>query len=308
MDVENNVGSQSVYFSHLSGVASWLQACQWVDAVELPAACVVRTAGGRTFNVEPAMDLDCAVIGFTERETDARQVRSLLLGMLRADGAWQVVGAVGNIGADDRRRMLHDELASPHVAADHRVASSSGAIYRFVEPSLVVEVRCTDLQTEDSQGEAIERWTLAHGNEGWARVGRVPGASILHPVVQRIRTDESATRPDVRLEQLSERVAVPELDRSATPVRLQASTVIRREVYKKETRGRVAVSKILVWKTNKEGLDPDFLAYVIHWTDYSERRKEPLKRDVRPAPSLEEAVRIAERMLEEGIKRGWKAV
>lgn len=277
----------------------------WVDGGKAEGL-VVRSADGRIFKLKPSFELDCVVVGFTEREDDSSQVRSLLLGLQRADGAYQVVGALGNVGSEADRATLHARLADSAVASDYRAVSGSGAMYRFVAPRVVLEVSCTDLQTEDSAGEPVRQWALSHGEGGWSRVCRVAGASLVHPVLSRVREDKAASRPDIRVEQLSERVEIAELDRAAEATVLPASQVVRREVYTQETKGKLAVRKLLVWKTNKETVDPDFPAFVVHWTDYSSGRKKPLAREVRPAPTLEEAQSIAEAMLAKGLGRGWK--
>ena len=128
---------------------------------------------------------------------------------------------------------------------------------------------------------------------------------MLHPVLTRVRTDKSVARPDVPAEQLEECVPVGDLGRKAAAESLPASEVLRREVYTKETKGQTAVLKLLVWKTNKDGGDPDFPAFVVHWTDYSAGRKTPLEREVRIAPTKEEAEKIAEAMLASEIGKGW---
>ena len=46
----------------------------------------------------------------------------------------------------------------------------------------------------------------------------------------------------------------------------------------------------------------------MHWTDYSSTRKSPLDREVRLAPNEKEALRIADLMIEENIKKGWNEV
>jgi hypothetical protein len=77
------------------------------------------------------------------------------------------------------------------------------------------------------------------------------------------------------------------------------SEVIQRRVWTKDE----SVRKLLVWKTNKEGVG--FSSFVVHWTDYSPGRKAPLAREVRLAPSEKEAEKIAEDMITENIKKGW---
>ena len=99
-----------------------------------------------------------------------------------------------------------------------------------------------------------------------------------------------------------------DLHETAEPLTLAPSSVLRREVYAKTTKGEMAVRKILVWKTEKEEADPAFPAFVVHFTDYSPGRKAPMKREVRLAPSQSAAFAIADDLVESNIKKGWDAV
>ena len=88
---------------------------------------------------------------------------------------------------------------------------------------------------------------------------------------------------------------------------LPASELLRREVWTKEAKGKTSVRKLLVWKTNKEvGSGGRFPAYVVHWTDYSPSRAEPLDREVKLAPDEPEAQKIADELVKENIKKGWE--
>jgi hypothetical protein len=281
---------------------------EWVDGGKAEGL-VLRAGDGRIFKLKPLFTLDVAVVGFTQRTEDATQVRSLLMALMREDGSFQIIGTVGNMGSEDDRREMMKKLADTVVDSDYRVVASSGEMFRFVEPRIVIEVSCTDLQAENSDGLPIRQWTLSYGGESskrWERVCPVAGASPIHPVLSRIRTDKKVARPDIRAEQLNERVLVGGLELKAQPIMLPASEIVRREVYTKVTKGELAVRKLLVWKTNKEALDRAYPAYVVHWTDFSAGRKTPLEREVRPAPTHEEAERIAAMMIENEIAKGWK--
>ena len=74
------------------------------------------------------------------------------------------------------------------------------------------------------------------------------------------------------------------------------------------TKEVMAVRKLLVWKTNKDEEDPSFPAFVVHWSDFSPGRKDPLKREVRLAPTKEQAEVIASGIIEANIKKGWELV
>ena len=63
---------------------------------------------------------------------------------------------------------------------------------------------------------------------------------------------------------------------------------------------------MLVWKTGKETKDPNFPAFVVHWTDYSQGRKDPLKREVGLAPNEKIAKDIGADMIEAKINKGWE--
>ncbi len=276
---------------------------EWADGGKAEGL-VVRAKDHRIFKVKPFFTLDAVVIGYTEKSDAPNQVRSALLALMREYGTFQVTSSVGNFGPDEVRMQLYTALSPTQAPSTYRQANTSGELYRFVRPEMVIEVRVTDVQAEDSAGGPLSRMVLNFGPDGWTQVAPMPGASVLHPVFTRIRTDKGVNPTDVRMAQLTERVPVRDAAKHVTAHARPKSEVVRREVYTKETKGKVAVRKLIVWKTNKEA-EPDFPAFVVHWTDYSPDRKTPLEREVRLAPTADAAERIAAGLLEENIKKGW---
>lgn len=280
---------------------------EWVEGGKAEGI-VVRSSDNRIYKIKPAISVDAAVIAYTERSEDAGQVRSLLLALIRNDGRFQIIGSCGNLGEDANRTELMKTLKENGVPSNYRHVSGSGAMYRFVRPELVVEIRLNDVQSSNAAGGPIERMVLEHGEEGWRAVRRMPGVSMIHPVMVRTRSDKQVNDVDVRAAQLDDRCFVTDLEKQAEQTQLPASSILRREVYTKTAKDVMAVRKLLIWKTNKEEEDPSFPAYVVHWTDYSPGRKDPLKREVRLAPTDEIAEQIAAGMLEANIKKGWEPV
>ncbi len=284
---------------------------EWVEGGKGEGLVARSKAMGRIFKIKPVFTLDAAVIAFTERADETDQVRSMLLAVMKENGQFQVIGSCGNMGTAAFRKEMHEELAPDAIGSGYSYASSSGALFKFVKPRVVVQVKVTDIQTEDSSGKNIKRMVLELGEDDdgkprWMPVAALTGVSILHPVFERIRDDKEVNTVDVRAQQVLERVYIENVDEKAEKIERPKSEVLRREVYVKVTKGKTAVRKLLVWKTNKEDHDEDWPAYVVHWTDYSPGRKDPLKRDVRLAPDEDSAEAIAEGMLTDGIKRGWK--
>ena len=268
---------------------------------------VVRSSVGEIYKIKPSFSLDAVVVGFTIRASEPDQVRSLLLGLQRTEGSIQLLGACGNLPGEAMRRELLAELLPLVCPSSFRHSSSDGNLYRFVNPAVVLELSCTDLQTEDSSGDPIRRWALRHeAQEGWKPRVDAIAVSMIHPVVVRRRTDKQANALDVRVSQLQE--VLPGLDPDAVlePRELPKSTLVRRQVWSKEGKGGLAVRKLLLWKSSKDEVWPGWPTWLVHFTDYSPDRKTPLERTIRSALSEGEAQQIADALIAEKIKKGWE--
>ncbi len=280
---------------------------EWVDGGK-GEGLVVRTRDARTWKIKPVFTLDAAVIGYTERSDAPEQIRSVLLALMREDGQFQLIGSCGNLGNDADRTSLMKKLEPTLCESNYRFAARSGELYRFTRPTMVMEIRVTDLQVENASGRDVNRMVLDMREDGWHAVRPFPGVSLIHPVLSRIRDDKGINEVDIRASQVLERVPVSNVSDKATAVDHKASELLRREVWVKETKGVRAVRKLLLWKTNKEMDDADYPPFVVAWVDYSPGRQDPIKRDVRLAPTREGAEVIAEEMIEKGVKRGWNQV
>jgi hypothetical protein len=270
---------------------------------------VVRSSQGAIYKIKPEFTIDAVILGFTRRTEDPQAVRSLLMGLTREDGRTQVAGFCGNLGSDDDRRKLMQRLTPLVCESTFRCPSSSGDLYTFVRPEVVAEINVTDLQPESSDGKPMRSMVLDHTAEsGWKALVQMPTASWLHPVLVRIREDKSPGTVDTRFAQILERCVVGEAAAATQELNLPLSEVVTRRVWTKAAKGKVAVRKLLVWKTHKSDADPSYPAYVVHWTDYSAGRGTPLEREVRTAPSSELAEAIAAKLIEENVKKGWEEV
>jgi hypothetical protein len=270
---------------------------------------IIRSAHGTIYKVKPEFSIDCVVMGFTRRSDGPHTVRSLLLGLTREDGQIQVLGSCGNLGAESDRRDIADQLSKIICDSDFRFPSSSGDLYTFVEPRIVAEIRVTDLQSESSDGRQIRSMVLSHHDSaGWKTISQMPIASCLHPVLVGIRNDKKPGIVDTRISQILERCILLDASAPTKVVQLPKSTVLKRRVWQKITKGKTSVRKLVIWKTNKESESPNYPAFVIHWTDYSAGRGTPLEREVRLAPDASIAEQISNNLIDENIKKGWEEV
>jgi len=267
---------------------------------------VVRHANGMIYKVKPEISLDAVVIGYTVKADQPKLCRSLLLAMRGTDGTYVIVGACGNLGDDAQRSAWFERLQGLSAPSQIRRASDSGGLYQFVKPNWVAEFSVTDLQGELSDGSQPMAQTGTFTESGWARSGSMPSASLIHPVFKRLREDKAPDETGVRFAQLQD--YMPLTPSMSPALALPPSTLVRREVWTKTTKGQLAVRKLLVWQTNKSAQDDRYPAFVVHWTDFSAGRAEPLDRDVRPAPDEPTAQAIAQEFIDANIKKGWEKV
>lgn len=278
---------------------------EWVEGGKAEGL-VVRSNDDRIYKIKPSITIDAAIIGYTERRDDPQQVRSLLFALMREDETFQILGASGNLGDDEMRQLLMKHLATHEITSNFRQVSGSGALYRLVKPQTVAEIKVTDLQSLDSSGDPVQRMVLELSDDRWTSLRQMPGVALLHPSLVRIRDDKEVNTHDIRVDQVSDFCFIPDAQTKAEVQTLPPSEVVRREVFTKVTKGLTAVRKLVLWKTNKEDVDPDYPTFVVHWTDYSPNRKDPLKREVRTAAEQAVAMKIADDMITANIKKGWE--
>jgi hypothetical protein len=226
----------------------------------------------------------------------------VLLGLALPDGGYVPVGATGNFDAGCSKADLLKVLVPLEVESNYRQAASSGQLYRFVKAQIMLECSVLDVQTTDSENRRIKQVKLEYTDSGWEPGLKVAAASLLNATVLRERTDKPDFLAGVRWDQISEFAEAPTESGSALP----NAEVIRRQVWKKTSADKTDVRKLVVFKTNKELLDPLYPAYVVHWTDFSATRKAPLAREVKTAPDLQTATDIADAMIVENVKKGWE--
>jgi len=283
------------------------QYAKWVEK-EGAEGVVARSDSAGVFKIKPRHTLDLAVVGYSEG-TDDRSglLHSMLLGIVRADGAFQIIGRVGGGFSDEDRAKLLKKLRKRDAESDYVEVNSDRVAYRMIQPGVVVEISCLDIIAQTSHGGTIDRMVIEWDakKKTWQGVRRLPLASIISPQFLRLRDDKSATAEDVKLSQLTDITHIPETDRTAEDVKLPASTILKRAVATKELKGAIMVRKIIMWKTNKEDVSRDHPAYAIHLTDYSPNRKDPLQHDIRVSSSKKQIEGFWAMWEKAKFKKGW---
>lgn len=277
----------------------------WVEG-EGAEGVVARSDTGGHFKIKPRVSLDVAVLGFTEGVDDrAGMIHDVLIGLMRNDNTFHILGRVGGGFSEDERRAWLSDLKDMAAQSDYAEVNDAVA-YQMVRPEWVIEVSCLDLISHNTRGGSIDRMVLGYEGKSnsYHAIRRLPLASPISPCFVRRREDKTIRHADLRLHQVHEVVEVAMIDRDARQLAQPKSEVLQREVFVKTLKGNQMVRKLLLWKTNKE-TEGNFPAYVAYFTDFSPNRATPLERDIRVSNSREQIEQLYAQMKEENIVKGW---
>ena len=257
------------------------------------------------YKVKPRHTIDAVVIGYSVGEAeDNDKVRDILVAVVREDGLIQQFGATGNGFTDQQRAEFFTMLSAKSVQSEYIETDSRNIAFQMIKPEVVVELSVIDFMSENASGEPkFNKLVSFDSNEGYKFSGETAGVSALSMVFERIRDDKPADSVGVRVSQLSDLCPFAET-KSKRISGLPKSELLVRKLYKKGEGKKLMIQKFAVWKTNKEdsGMFP---AYVLHHTDFSCGRKEPLKRDIRVSSDKTQIMKFFDEFIAENIKKGW---
>ena len=264
---------------------------------------VVRTELPLVYKVKPRYTIDVVIVGYSEGETKG-QIRSLLIAMMPKEGEYQIIGKTGGGLNEEMRTEMFRQLEPMVMDSQYIETDSNHVAYHMVKPEIVIEIMINDVLFETSSGPLTNPiLTIKEG--AYAHKANINGISVIYPVFARFREDKKAVYDDVRLSQINAFSYVENIDSDAQ-VSGKSSEILRREVYKKLSGTKLMVQKFVVWKTNKP--EPDFPAYVFHYTNYSSERNDPLQRDVTISNDEKQIMEIFVKSIEKNIKKGWEPV
>ena len=265
---------------------------------------IARTSTEITYKIKPSISIDASVIGFTNKVNEPEKVRSILLGLKRRDGSFQLLGACGNF-LGELRESLYNKLIRIECDSNFRHSSSDGNLYRFVKPELVLEVKSTEIQTEDSNAKRIRRMVLDFKDNVWNPLALTECVSLIHPVIIRERDDKISDETDVRISQIKSFMDSNQTEEKVQKLLLPNSKIVDRKVWTKDGKNGKSIRKIITLQTFKSKLWSGWPEWIVFYSDYSQARKSPLDRKLKTARTKEEADKIAKNLIDSNIKKGW---
>lgn len=264
---------------------------------------VIHSESPMVWKVKPRHTIDAAVIGYT---TADRGIRDLMFAVRREDGLFQmfVVGSTGL--TDDERASIAQRLGEKHVESQYVLSDSRGIAYQMVKPELVFEISVLELVARGNDDKIRMNPLLRYDDkQGWLMEGTTPGVVALGITIERERTDKQPTETDVRISQLTD--ICPFEEPEGGKVKLEKSELLERRVFKKVSGAKVMLHKFLLWKTNKEQ-SGRYPAYVVYHTDFSNGRKDMIKRDMLYSNDEKQIRELLAAEIADNVKKGWEEV
>lgn len=265
---------------------------------------VVKTEQ-HTYKVKPKYTFEAVIVGFADSDGErAGMFRDLLLAMLLPNGDFQIVGHLHHGMDDDARKALTDEMKKDIVPSQYIEVARNKTAFQFIKPTRIVEFSCLDVITENSKGPVGKMALSFSDKDGYQIKGVSNSVSFTIANFLRFRDDKAVTPEDVGFKQLEEIVSFDEVETLNTES-LPDAEILHREVYTKTTKGNLMVRKFLVVATHKEQSNK-YPAYVLHYTDFSAGRKDPIKRDIKLTNDKDQVMELLTATVEKNIKSGWE--
>ena len=256
------------------------------------------------YKIKKEETADLLITGYT-LGSRSNQVRSISLGVFLNEKEIMHVGSCGNIPTNIRKD-LYKKLIKLKVSSNFQKIASNGSAYNFVKPEIVCEIKLLEFQGDKSNDEPIRHLKYEYSNKSLNATGRSRSVSILNCNVINIRSDKKANFEDCGIDQIIKVSGIPKSEFNEINNKdLPKSKIIKKEIFKKESKKGTAIRKFLFWKSNKEKKS-DYPSYLCYYLDYSEGRSDPIKRKLYPFEDEKLGLNHFKNLVSENIKKGWE--
>ena len=256
--------------------------------------------------VKKKESIDAVILGYT-LEVDQKTLRSVSFGSFKNNSEIIFIGSSGNFDSSINQSDLLSQLQKININCDYIQIASNGTAYQFVKPEIVISVDFYDTQIEKSDQQPIKKPIFSISKDSLRCIGKNQSMSFLASTISAVRSDKEANKDQCGLSQLTRITGLDEdyFGLSLDLENLAKSEITKIQTFVKESKKGKAIRKFMLWKTNKEQTGV-FPPYVFYYLDYSEGRKDPIKRDLNPFDDEKKALNFFNLAIEENVKKGWE--
>lgn len=276
------------------------------DYLQKDGEGIILRNDANIIKVKRKENIDAVILGYT-LEKDQKTLRSVSFGSLKNNNEIIFIGSSGNFNSSINQSDLLSQLQKLNIDCDYIQIASNGTAYQFVKPKIVIGVDFYDTQIEKSDQQPIKKPIFSIVKDSLRCIGKNQSMSFLASTISSIRLDKEANTDQCGLSQLTRITGLDEdyFGLSLDLENLSKSEITKIQTFVKESKKGKAIRKFMLWKTNKEKTGV-FPPYVFYYLDYSEGRKDPIKRDINPFDDEKKALDFFSLAIEENVKKGWE--
>ena len=276
------------------------------DYLQKDGEGIILRNDANIIKVKRKENIDAVILGYTLEE-DQKTLRSVSFGSLKNNNEIIFIGSSGNFDSSINQSDLLSQLQKLNIDCDYIQIASNGTAYQFVKPEIVIGVDFYDTQIEKSDQQPIKKPIFSISQDSLRCIGKNQSMSFLASTISAVRSDKEANTDQCGLSQLTRITGLEEdyFGLSLDLENLSKSEITKIQTFVKESKKGKAIRKFMLWKTNKEKTGV-FPPYVFYYLDYSEGRKDPIKRDINPFDDEKKALDFFNLAIEENVKKGWE--
>ena len=276
------------------------------DCLQNDSEGIILRNDANITKVKKQESIDAVILGYT-LEVDQKTLRSVSFGSFKNNNEIIFIGSSGNFDSSINQSDLLSQLQKLNIECDYIQIASNGTAYQFVKPEIVISVDFYDTQIEKSDQQPIKKPIFSISNDSLRCIGKNQSLSFLASTISAVRSDKEANKDQCGLSQLTRITGLDEdyFGLSLDLENLAKSEITKIQTFVKESKKGKAIRKFMLWKTNKEQTGV-FPPYVFYYLDYSEGRKDPIKRDLNPFDDEKKALNFFNLAIEENVKKGWE--
>ena len=276
------------------------------DCLQNDSEGIILRNDANITKVKKQESIDAVILGYT-LEVDQKTLRSVSFGSFKNNNEIIFIGSSGNFDSSINQSDLLSQLQKLNIECDYIQIASNGTAYQFVKPEIVISVDFYDTQIEKSDQQPIKKPLFSISNDSLRCIGKNQSMSFLASTISAVRSDKEANKDQCGLSQLTRITGLDEdyFGLSLDLENLAKSEITKIQTFVKESKKGKAIRKFMLWKTNKEQTGV-FPPYVFYYLDYSEGRKDPIKRDLNPFDDEKKALNFFNLAIEENVKKGWE--
>ena len=276
------------------------------DCLQNDSEGIILRNDANITKVKKQESIDAVILGYT-LEVDQKTLRSVSFGSFKNNNEIIFIGSSGNFDSSINQSDLLSQLQKLNIECDYIQIASNGTAYQFVKPEIVISVDFYDTQIEKSDQQPIKKPIFSISNDTLRCIGKNQSMSFLASTISAVRSDKEPNTDQCGLSQLTRITGLDEdyFGLSLDLENLAKSEITKIQTFVKESKKGKAIRKFMLWKTNKEQTGV-FPPYVFYYLDYSEGRKDPIKRDLNPFDDEKKALDFFNLAIEENVKKGWE--